>query len=171
VTGRINMGAGVLGRRKNRVAVLPILQELRSEAAAVMCAAFPGSLKRYVIPLLSESSITKARRGYACSMVYRHDLALLGLWAGGATREQGQLLADHAQGVVDRLWPVQEVDPRQMSLTETEAESEANPLQARYQGGDERVVPDLIARLRHQHAALGTFLRSLVAHSTDRGAA
>lgn len=171
MTGHIKMGVGVLGHRKNRVAVLPILEELRAEAAAVMCAAFPGALKRYAIPLLPASTLSKARRGYASSMVYRHDLALLGLWAGGAPREQGQLLADHAQDVVDRLWPVSEVDPRQISLTETEAESEANPLQARYQGGDEQVVPDLITRLRRQHAALGTFLLSLVARSADRGAA
>lgn len=167
----LSIGAGAAARAKNRSAILLLLQELRAEAAAVARAAFPGALKRYALPLLAASTLTKARRGYSCSPVYRHTLCLVGLWAGGAPREQAQLLADHAQGVVDRLWPVDEVDPRQMSLTETEAESEANPLQARYQGGDERVVPDLIARLRRQHAALGTFLLSLVARSADRGAA
>lgn len=164
----LSIGAGAGPRAKNRAAILLLLQALREESAAVARAAFPGSLKRYAIPLLPESTITKTRRGYACSLVFRHDLGIVALWKGGAPREQGQLLADHAQDLVDRLWPVAEVDPRQISLLETETESEANPLQARYQGGDEGVVPDLIDRLRRQRAALGTFLLSLVARADGR---
>lgn len=133
-------------------------------------AVFPGALKRYAIPLLPASTLSKARNAYPCSPVYRHDLCLLGLWAGGAPRSQAQLLVDHAQDVVDRLWPAEDADARQLSLLETEAESSVNPIQARYQGGDDQVMPGLVDGLRRQRAALSSFIASLMARSEGRTA-
>lgn len=161
---------GAAARAKKCREVLPMLEALRTEAATVVTDAFPGGLKRYTLPLLPESTITKARRGYTCSPVYRHDLCILGLRKGGAPRERAQLMVDHAQDLIDRLWPVEEEDPRQVSIRETEAQSEAEPLQARYQGGDDSVAPDLVVRLKRHRAALTTFILSLTPRMADRRA-
>jgi hypothetical protein len=149
-------------RAKNSATLLPMLAGLRLEAAAVMRSVFPDRLKRYTLPLLPASTLSKARHGYRCNPLYRFDLCLVGLWKGGAPRERALLLVEHAQDVVDRFWAAEVPDARQLSLLESEWEGRANPLQMAFQGGVEDVRGDLVATLRAHRSALSTLILSLI---------
>lgn len=93
-------------RAKNRTEILRIIEEMRTGAGELMREVFPGSLKRYVLPHLPASTISKAREAYVCGAFFRAGLYILALRIGGAPRERAQRLVDHLQEWVDRLWPV-----------------------------------------------------------------
>lgn len=94
--------------------ILRAADELRTAAGAEMKIAFPSRLKRYAIPGLPPSSISRARKGSSCSAAFRFSLVLLALRAGGASEAVAQRLIDWLQSVKDRLWASREIDPEQL---------------------------------------------------------
>lgn len=100
-----------------------MLKDLRVGAAREMRAAFPGELKRYALPRLPETTLSKARLGYMCGPFFRAGLCILALKVGGAPRERAQRLVDWLQDLVDQWWPpVGEPTPDMPELVRTEQE-------------------------------------------------
>lgn len=84
------------------------MEDLRVEAGEAMKEAFPGSLKRYALPLLPASTLSKARLAYVCCPLFRMGLVILALKVGGADKARAQRLVDRLQRLVHRLWPESE---------------------------------------------------------------
>lgn len=81
-----------------------ITRALRLRAAAEVRAAFPDDLKRYALPGMPRTTISRARMGSSCSPAFRFGLLFVALRSGGATRDRAQRLVDAAQDLVNLLW-------------------------------------------------------------------
>lgn len=89
---------------KKFAALQPVLHKVRWECARTMEAAFPDRLARFAIPGLPVSTISKGRRGYESSALYRLCLGIAALWLAGAPEAQAQALVDQAQRFVWKLY-------------------------------------------------------------------
>ncbi len=120
---------------KNRGQVLRVVEEIRVEAGEEMKRAFPGALKRYALPYLPESTLSKARMAYVCCPLFRAALCIVALRVGGAPRERAQRLVDSLQALVDRLWPKEEAEASADELVRKET---------RIDGAEDREQTDML---------------------------
>lgn len=113
--------------------LLRVIDSLRVESAELMREVFPGNLKRYAIPNLPESTISKAREGYVCSAFFRASLYILALRLAGARRERAQRLVDRLQDLVNKWWPADQSSALEEMLDqEGDADAEEDRAEMRY---------------------------------------
>lgn len=123
------------------------VDDLRELSTGAVRTAFPPErLKRFrrLGSWFSYHGLSRARRGINCP-AGRIVTWFAALRAIGAPRWTAQLLVDALQDAVDQLWPGGEIEPAAALIAEQEAESAADPLEARYLNGDRSVRGELIA--------------------------
>lgn len=160
----LSMAAPAAARAKNPPPVLLVMEQMRTEAGEQMRAAFPGALKRYGLPLLPPSTISKARLAYVCCPAFRAALCILALRVGGADRARAQRIVDWLQSWIERLWPEEEAKPAREVVPEHQAaDAEEDMARTAYltgaPGGRER----FLAAVQRCHALAPTLIEALEA--------
>lgn len=141
-----------------------LVDQLQAMATAVVADVFPErGLKRFsVFAWFRFDGLCRARRGINCP-IGRILTWFAGMAAVGFGRSEAQRLVELLQDGIELVWPIADVDPVDVLVLEQDAESEENPLQARYLSGDRSVRPQLIAALRRERARQSTAIARLEA--------
>jgi hypothetical protein len=164
------MRGGVAGRAKKPGEILRLSDEIRQSAGELMDTVFPAHLKRFAIPRLPESTITKARRGYVCNPFFRAGLCVLAIVKAGGTREQAQRLADWMQELVDVFFPVSTDDAELEAMIRCEQgidaaeDIEETDFLLRVPGADVR----WLRKLQERFALDRSLIRALSARTSRR---
>lgn len=149
-----------------------LVDRMQEGAGRAVRRAIPGGLRlASLVPGLHRTAISRARCGHSSNPVARLCLFCLFLWRTGSPKRRSLMMIGYVLDFVDELYVgVGERDARAASIAETDAECRANPLQHRFDQGDQSVIPELIDALREERAAMDELIISLEGRRLRRAA-